>query len=800
MMAHLRSVHPAELLQADQPSEDKSKDKIMATPQQQFFAPRQSSAGKRKGAVSDALADLVIDGGFPFSLTDNKAIRRAFIKIAEVSGGHLTDKDLCSRRTVTRKVINKLDRGDFAFASTVAEELTSQDDVSVAWTNDKSTSKAGYPYTALTMSLITEAAELKEFFVACDYDHGVHDANGAFEQMMKAIHSHIPILKDLEPKNCITVATFDCGSNTPSTGLVQHGVESLSCVAHRISTLLKHMETDEELQPYLKDIYSIINTIKLSSKNTIELERVQLKDGVKVLRPKKGNATRFTFQAKTVDRFMRIYPQISKMDVDKMYFKDSSRKFTFRDNRERMTTDVLPVMTVMLGIYRKFTEWCVRMQSGRDVTLSKVLYMLDDFKALMPFMKGEVERLRADDDTALKGDVANICNRIIDEFTRQVDTVFCGERNFNSYWYFVSEALDPSVAVGRPGKKINISKHVIAFYDDNPVCANIFKEDWKNNVPPIQAPPAGAEGGLFADDDDDEAAGGGAGFPPALALAVGGGKKADMKAQLITELALYKAKITDLFMGYGGAGTDEGRATQFKITSSVNPLAWWKKEKGNLPIMWRIAKKVLAAPAAVTASERVFSSLTDIVDSERTSLGRFLAGRLVVARMRAKQRFNASNKPPMHTPWSPFGKPAEAIAVFDYEDMYDSDYDPDSDPDADEDSDDEGVNDDDETFTRRAVEIRRGVRQRLSQGLPAAGAAAAAANSNNDDDDDDDDDEDDDADKIGAGHGADPQGLRRGGRKRVCPPKNDEEVVYKYLGQAWQKGVQQGNNKKQKQS
>jgi hypothetical protein len=80
------------------------------------------------------MGDLVIDGGFPFSLTDNKAVRRAFKTIAQVSGGHLTDKDFSSRRTVTKIVMKKLDRSDAAFAETVAEELTAQDHISVAWT------------------------------------------------------------------------------------------------------------------------------------------------------------------------------------------------------------------------------------------------------------------------------------------------------------------------------------------------------------------------------------------------------------------------------------------------------------------------------------------------------------------------------------------------------------------------------------------------------------------------------------------------------------------------------------------
>ena len=45
------------------------------------------------------------------------------------------------------------------------------------------------------MSLITDSAELVEEFVACDYDEGVHDAQDSYDQFVRSIVQHIPILK-----------------------------------------------------------------------------------------------------------------------------------------------------------------------------------------------------------------------------------------------------------------------------------------------------------------------------------------------------------------------------------------------------------------------------------------------------------------------------------------------------------------------------------------------------------------------------------------------------------------------------
>jgi len=52
-----------------------------------------------------------------------------------------------------------------------------------------------------------------------------------------------------------------------------------------------------------------------------------------------------------------------------------------------------------------------------------------------------------------------------------------------------------------------------------------------------------------------------------------------------------------------------------------DPLAWWRQNSRNFPILSRLARKFLAIPATSASSERLFSTAGNILTSKRNSLG-----------------------------------------------------------------------------------------------------------------------------------------------------------------------------------
>ena len=52
----------------------------------------------------------------------------------------------------------------------------------------------------------------------------------------------------------------------------------------------------------------------------------------------------------------------------------------------------------------------------------------------------------------------------------------------------------------------------------------------------------------------------------------------------------------------------------------VDPLQWWKANKGHLPLLAELAREWLCVPAASSSSERLFSQSGHIISSKRQNL------------------------------------------------------------------------------------------------------------------------------------------------------------------------------------
>ena len=92
-----------------------------------------------------------------------------------------------------------------------------------------------------------------------------------------------------------------------------------------------------------------------------------------------------------------------------------------------------------------------------------------------------------------------------------------------------------------------------------------------------------------------------------------------VEAQVDAEIAFYKA----LQFLQGKKTAEDG------TTTYLNPLEWWRNKTAKLPIMSKLARRVLCIPATSAPSERVFSAAGLTIANRRASLNAENAAALI---------------------------------------------------------------------------------------------------------------------------------------------------------------------------
>src|SRR5687768_14714511 len=90
-----------------------------------------------------------------------------------------------------------------------------------------------------------------------------------------------------------------------------------------------------------------------------------------------------------------------------------------------------------------------------------------------------------------------------------------------------------------------------------------------------------------------------------------------------SETTIYQPKLFAIFEQNLPRATNE--VTEYlredKITINQNPFEWWASKKSKYPILARMARVYLAAPATSTPSERLFSDAGNLLSAKRTRMG-----------------------------------------------------------------------------------------------------------------------------------------------------------------------------------
>ena len=230
LMKHWKSVHVSELTPKDQGVETK------AHASSPFDLAKRISerAPKRlpseiKSVVCGSLAEMILSkGSFPLSMVDDFCFRRGVKAIVKL----FTEEEVNfpSRNGVRKRMMNLMERASTNDLNTFKSALVNRRRKFFAITNDCTTAINKVPYAVLTASLITMSPApgspwvLHELYLDCSPNEGgrhtaVHNTN----QMKGALRRFLGLQEEAEVSSWISVATFDCASNSPAGALNQEG-------------------------------------------------------------------------------------------------------------------------------------------------------------------------------------------------------------------------------------------------------------------------------------------------------------------------------------------------------------------------------------------------------------------------------------------------------------------------------------------------------------------------------------------------------------------------------------------------
>lgn len=228
----------------------------------------------------------------------------------------------------------KEDRAHFSVARKTSKRKL------IAVMNDSTTSRAAFSYTNLVSSSITNPASgvwtMHETVMDCSPNATdiAHTAQNSMRQLKRKLHDFLSDTLqdevpdddlDFEMGDHVSSGVFDMGSNTPRAGLQALGIDGLPCTAHRLSTLLGHMNDLPEWGQALEPLKKCVETVRKSAHNTHLCESLQVGPGKKK-RCVNGPGTRWTHEPEVVARAEVLLPTFLLMNPQKMYFKDAAKR------------------------------------------------------------------------------------------------------------------------------------------------------------------------------------------------------------------------------------------------------------------------------------------------------------------------------------------------------------------------------------------------------------------------------------------------------------------------------------------
>ena len=397
-------------------------------------------------------------------------------------------------------------------------------------------------------------------------------------------------------------------------------------MCHRLNTLYDHLDKIPAYKEALAPVYTIMDYIRKSTINIAELARVQTAKAVRVRRPVYGAATRWTYDSRVIRRAKKLHPDVNDMAVESMYFKDQSKKRDYQAKLREWNTHSCYYIEFLLPVMERIEFWTVFMESGSTVTLSIVLYCIDDLHFFIECMIETLGEYETQIPASVHATLASILPSIQDE----LKVVFTG---FNDTLLIqVAEVLDFRVAAAnekrRGRREVVNNQHpsgwevhkLMQFYDNHHIANRLFHEDNGDDVdeaalePPVPNPTSNP----FARARNTMGA-------PVHANDPFVSKRLAFEKECESYVSKY------LWEDFEKVGNEHDRLQRDPLTNQ------WPNIQEEFPMLALIAASVFEAPASIAGSERFFSRLTHIISPTRSSLQKDFAGKIVLYSMKARR-------------------------------------------------------------------------------------------------------------------------------------------------------------------
>lgn len=403
-------------------------------------------------------------------------------------------------------------------------------------------------------------------------------------------------------------------------------------------------------------------------------------------------------------RALEIFPDIESVLVADTNCSTMDLRVTFQKSKDDFKRNI-PIIKVIIELFERMSFWTVMTEYGNSPTISFVLYALQDLYLLSKTMIEELTKIEATNsaDTTIVQSII-LSKNIVKTFQVQLMHTFKLYRKKKVY--YMAKVLDPRVLFlgyvkGNPKPGYNKAGWLFLNEEEREQRVQEFdllKEFYQRKFKSEERN-ENLNTGERDDETNDE------NFFPLSEIGNSATLVSDFETSWTEEVKRYQ-KIAFDFLTIQNAFA-VNRNGDPNVILNVDPLAFWRKYKEQLPFLYKCAKVILSIPAQSAASERVFSAMTAVISKQRTSLAGRRASALIesVFRQHSKSRKDKTRK--KNDSFPPFGdvrNPVQFVDLELLEQEEDSDWDP-EDPNNAEDS-DSGDDDEDYDSEDRRLSIR----------------------------------------------------------------------------------------------
>ena len=703
------------------------------------------------------LSEFIAHGAFPVAIVANPSFQQLFVK-------------LCPSRSFTFPSVRTVTRDIKVFCTDEQETYRKQlrdkisaNEAPIALTLDLSTGNNSASYYCITghfidkeFNFFDELLDLQSFDVK-------HSGQNIKKHVIKSVLDLVGCVNSNNAfSKLVTSISADCAYNNNYLDDITD-VQRIRCFAHRLNTLGKTLpfivsgedqsvdardiddevnegrenegikrkkQTAKDFAMYVSCVVKLMNRLRKAPKGNKALRTVLFeyqkskppKPGTysRAKGPIQGAATRWTYGPKYLRRALELIDDMSAV------FKDTTLVGSLVVGNDDYSADMhqevvgeftecqnkRSILGYFMELFQRMEFWLLLTEGTSSPTSSIVLHALEDIEGLIDVLLGQLHTSDANlDDNDFHKQFYPVPIKVFEEFKINFSNIFKDDMNVNrptgyNFQFFANnpvlksaKLLDIRFCYSFDYNKNGKLKPYLPKVEEFQVIFDMYQSHRRNKSVVTEAKSDDndvdryeSEGSSGLDDDDDE-------------VTNGGEHEVDTDKILFDdEVKKYRSAIKQLVEenGANGENYDYVKIMNFK------PLEFWKENKTIYPALSTVARGILAVPAQSASSERVFSKMTSIISSSRSSLGDDFGAMLISSAFRfksssireeeikntaiKKKRLKKNEDNEMIFP--PFRKSARSLEYIDYallEEERDEDYNSD-----DDDNDDDDYDDDDD--------------------------------------------------------------------------------------------------------